>query len=167
MEDEEADDQDGLVEELSPTLHQESHSNLASTMQTILLGRDSSRASCIFHSSGGSHGIFTTNADTIEEKSPAIAYHPTIKSDAPRSSKHKQTKEHNDSILNKTPSATNAVTQVTNQNLADDDTENFEIGDGVDPLLVTDGILLPACWPYGLEEWGDISNGEEDITWTR
>lgn len=40
VEDEQKKNEDGLVEELAPSLHQECRRNLASTVKTIFLGRD-------------------------------------------------------------------------------------------------------------------------------
>jgi hypothetical protein len=60
MEAEQQDNEDDLVEELTPTLHQESASDLATTVQTILLGGNFPRANGIFHTAGGSHWVLTT-----------------------------------------------------------------------------------------------------------
>ena len=67
MEDEEQDDQDDLVEELSPTLHQESTGNFPATVKTIVLGRDFSGADSVLHTSSRSHGVLASNTDTVEE----------------------------------------------------------------------------------------------------
>ena len=44
-----------------------------------------------------------------------------------------------------------------------DNTDNLEVGDGERPLLVADLVGLPALWPHGLEERGQVSNGEENV----
>jgi hypothetical protein len=60
VEAEQQDDEQDLVEELTPTLHQESAGNLAATVKTVLLGRDLAGANGVLHTGGGSHGVFTT-----------------------------------------------------------------------------------------------------------
>lgn len=40
VEDEQQKNEEGLVEELAPSLHQEGRRNLATTVETIFLGRD-------------------------------------------------------------------------------------------------------------------------------
>ncbi len=49
MEDEEKQDKDDLVEELTPALHKESHRDFAATVKAIFSSRDFSCASSVFH----------------------------------------------------------------------------------------------------------------------
>lgn len=110
VEDGEQDNQDNLVEELTPTLHQESHGDTTTTVQTILLGRDSASADGVLKGGSGSDGIFTTNTNRVEEERPGIADDPTLQRKTPRSSKHDQTNKHDDGVLNETPATTDPVT---------------------------------------------------------
>jgi hypothetical protein len=57
-----------MVQELTPSLHQESRSDLATTVETIVAGGDLARADSVFHTGGGSHGILATDTDTVEEQ---------------------------------------------------------------------------------------------------
>ena len=106
VEDQEAQDQDGLVDQLTPALHQECRSNFATTMQTIFLGGDFARADRVFHTRCSRHWVLSTDADTVEEKGPDIADDPTVLSDTPCSSEHYETDEHNGGVLDKTPAST-------------------------------------------------------------
>lgn len=96
-------DEYDLVEELTPALHQESTSDLAATVEAIFLGRDLSGAGSILHTTGGGHGVFTSNTDTVEEQRPSVANNPAVLGDTPGGGKHDQTDKHNCGILNQTP----------------------------------------------------------------
>lgn len=117
MEDEEQDDEDDLVEELTPTLHQESARNLAPTVESIVLGGDLAGAYSILHTRSRGHGVLSTDADAVEEEGPSVADDPTFQADTPRCSQHEQADEHDGSILDKTPSTTEVVTKITNEDL--------------------------------------------------
>lgn len=106
MEDEEENDQDGLVEELTPTLHQEGHGDLATTVKTIIACRNASGASSVLHGSSGSHWVFTADTNTVEEKRPGVANNPAVEGSTPRSYEHEKSNEHDDGILDETPSTT-------------------------------------------------------------
>jgi len=67
VEDQEQEDKKDLVEELTPTLHQESRSNLAATVKTVVASRDFARANGVLHTRGGSHGVLATNPDAVEK----------------------------------------------------------------------------------------------------
>lgn len=110
VEDGEQDNQDNLVEELTPTLHQESHGDTATTVQTILLGRDSASRDGVLKGGSGSDGIFTTNTNRVEEERPGIANDPALQRKTPGSGKHDQTDKHDDGVLNETPATTDPVT---------------------------------------------------------
>jgi hypothetical protein len=56
------------------------------------------------------------------------------------------------------------VTDDTDKNLTDDDTDNFEILNGADPILGANFIGAPTFRPDSLEKRGQISNGEEHVT---
>lgn len=57
--------------------------------------------------------------------------------DTPGRSEHDKTKEHDHSILNKTPSTSEPVANDAHQNLANDDTNHFEVFDSLSPDLLT------------------------------
>ena len=113
VEDEEGEDEDHLVEELTPSLHQEGGCDLASTVQTILLGRDTARSSRVLHGCGSSHGVLATDTDTIHEERPSVADNPSVQVGAPRSSKHDQTEEHDEGILAQTPATADTARKVS------------------------------------------------------
>jgi hypothetical protein len=112
------DNEQDLVEELTPTLHQESAGNLAATVQAVLFRRDLAGTNSVLHTTGRSHGIFTTcrrlarrtmdtrrslaltNTNAIEEQRPGVADNPAILSDSPGRGKHQKTDKHDCGILN-------------------------------------------------------------------
>lgn len=49
VENDQEDDEQDLVDKLTPTLHQESHGDLATTMKPIVPGRELSSCHCVFH----------------------------------------------------------------------------------------------------------------------
>lgn len=68
VEDQEENDQYDLIEELTPTLHKESTSDLSATVQSVFFSRDLARSYSIFHSGCSSHGVFSPHANTVEEE---------------------------------------------------------------------------------------------------
>ena len=164
MEDQEKDDQDDLVEELTPTLHQERAGDFATTMQTILLGGYFSGSNGVLHARCRSHGVLAANPDTVEEESPHIADDPAVLRNAPCCSKHDKTNEHDRRILNQTPSTAYPVTNEADQNLTNDDTTDLEIVDCLSPRLVANLVAFPTRGESGLQKWSYIANGEEDVS---
>lgn len=110
VEDGEQDNQDNLVEELTPALHQEGHGDTATTVQTILPGGESASSDGALEGRSSSDGVFTTNTNRVEEERPSIADDPALESKTPGSGKHEETNKHDDGILNETPATTNPVT---------------------------------------------------------
>jgi hypothetical protein len=146
------DNEQDLVEELTPTLHQESAGNLAATVQTVLFRRDLAGSNSVLHTAGRSHWIFTTDTNAIEEQGPGVANDPAILSNSPGRGKHQKTDKHDCGILNQTPSSTEPVPDNSNQNLANNDTANLEIIDRIEPLSIADFVLGPTGGEGGLEE---------------
>jgi hypothetical protein len=65
--------------------------------------------------------------------------------DSPGSSQHEKTDEHDRGILNQTEAATDPVTDDTDKNLSDDDTDDFEVLDRLNPGFVADSrVVAPA-----------------------
>lgn len=106
MEAEQQDDEQGLVKELTPSLHQEGASHLAAAVQPIFLGGDLARAHGVFHAGGGGHGIFAADADAVNKERPGIADDPAVLRDAPGGGDHDQTQQHDGGVLNQAPSST-------------------------------------------------------------
>lgn len=106
VEDEHEDDEDHLVPELTPALHEEGHGDLAATMETILLGRHSAGSGGVLHGGGGRHRVLTTNTNTVEEERDGVADDPALEIETPRGREHEQTAKHDQRILDETPSAT-------------------------------------------------------------
>lgn len=109
VEDQEKNDQNGLVEELTPTLHQEGHGNFSSTVETVLPCRDLARSSGVLHGGGGSHWVFSTNTDAVEHQGESVADDPSVQRNTPGSSEHEKTAKHDQGVLNETPSTTDTV----------------------------------------------------------
>ena len=164
MEDKEQDDQDDLVEKLSPTLHQESTSDLATTVKAILLSRNLTRTDSVLHTCGRSHGVLAANTDTVEEERPDVADDPAVLCNTPGGSEHEKTDEHNDCILNETVATAEPVTENSDENLTNNDTANLEVVDGLGPDLVANVEALPALREGGLQKRSDVANGEENVT---
>lgn len=164
VEDEQQENQDGLVEELTPTLHQEGRGDLAATVQAVVTGRDLAGTNRVFHTRSGSHGVFTTDTDTVEEERPDVADHPAVLRDTPGGGQHNQTQEHDQGVLDETPATAEPVTKDTDEDLTDNDAGNFEVVDGGDPGGVADGFFLPAGGEGFLEERFDVADGEEDVS---
>jgi hypothetical protein len=180
VEDQEEDNENDLIEELAPTLHQKRGGNLTSTMETIFPRRNLSGSGRVLHRGCSCHGIFSSHTNAVNEETPGITDYPPVQVQTPGSRKHDKTKQHDNGILNQTPATSDTgrslalharndemtipVTDDTNENLTDDDTDDFEILNGADPILGANFIRGPAFRPDSLEKRGQISNGEEYVT---
>jgi len=60
VEAEQQDNEDGLVEELTPALHQKGAGDLPAAVEPILPGRDLAGADSVLHAAGSGHWVFTT-----------------------------------------------------------------------------------------------------------
>jgi hypothetical protein len=74
VEDQEQDNQDDLVEKLTPALHEESTGDFATTVETVFLGGYFARANRVFHAGSGSHGVLATNADSCRFKVSSLKW---------------------------------------------------------------------------------------------
>lgn len=180
VEHKEKDNKECLVEELTPSLHQEGHGDLPSAMETILFGRNTARSRGILHGRSGGHGIFSTNSDTIEEKGPGVADDPAIYIRAPGCNQHDKSEKHDDGVLNETPTSSHTIecvrrrmsngdtslpiTQIPYQNLPYNDTANLKISDRLNPGLVACLVLRPALGPDSIEERSQVTDGEEYVS---
>lgn len=61
-------------------------------------------------------------------------------SNTPGGRKHEKTDEHDGGILDQTETTTHPVTNDTDEDLADNDTNDFEVFDRVNPSFVADGV---------------------------
>lgn len=105
VEDEQKQDEQDLIDELTPALHEKCRSDFATTVQAIVASRDSARANSVLHTRSGCHGIFSAHTETIDEECPGIAYDPAVLSHTPSCGEHDKTQEHNDGVLYQTPSS--------------------------------------------------------------
>lgn len=78
MEAEKEENQEDLVEELAPALHQEGARHFTASMETVLFCRDFARADGVFHPACRCHRIFAADADSVEEEGPNVADNPSI-----------------------------------------------------------------------------------------
>jgi hypothetical protein len=60
--------------------------------------------------------------------------------------------------------ATQPVTDNTDKDLADNDTDNFEVVDGLCPDFIANLIGRPTCRESSLEEGPDVANGEKNVS---
>lgn len=99
MEHKKEQDQEDLVDELTPALHQEGAGDLTAAMETVVPGGDFTGTDSILHTRRSSHGILSSDPYAVEEERPHVADDPSILGDAPSCGKHEKTDEHDDSIL--------------------------------------------------------------------
>ena len=160
MEDEEEDNEDALVEQLTPSLHQESKDDISSTVQLVVglgLGSDRFR----FQRSGRCHGVLSSDSDTVEELTPGVADDPAVEGCTPRSSEHDETEEHDEGVLDETKLSTDPVSFDTDRDLTDNDTDGLEVGHSRDPVLVADLVSSPASLPDRRVERTQVTDGED------
>jgi hypothetical protein len=154
-------------------------------METIFTGGQSSGADSILHGGCGSDGILTTDTEalsrksvsryeqgwkkegfthTVEEERPGVEDDPALEGCTPTSSEHDKTEEHDNSVLDETPTTTDPVTDDTNANLTGHDTDDLEISDGRQPASAFGSLLAPALRPSGSEERFEVTDTEKDVT---
>lgn len=56
------------------------------------------------------------------------------------------------------------VTQETNEDLTDNDTNDFQVGDSLDPVRVADSLVIPAFRPDRLEQGSQVTDREQDVS---
>jgi hypothetical protein len=56
------------------------------------------------------------------------------------------------------------ITNKTNEDLTNDDTNDFKVSDRKGPLLVADLVGLPALRPDSREKWRQVTDGEKDVS---
>jgi len=78
MEYKEEEDQQTLIEELAPTLHQEGAGDLSPTMKTIFLTRDLSRSNSILHARRCGHGVLAADTYAVDEERPDVTDDPAV-----------------------------------------------------------------------------------------
>lgn len=97
-----------------------------------------------------------------------VTYDPAVESSSPRGSQHDQTKSHDQGILDQTKSSSDPISLETDGDLSDHDTDDLEVVDGRDPIVVADSVVLPALRPDGLVQRRQVTDGEEATSqpWT-
>lgn len=83
VEDGEQNNENDLVHELAPALHEESRGDTATTMQTIFTSRDPSTRRNTFKRRSCCNGVLATNTETVKEERPGITDNPALKGKAP------------------------------------------------------------------------------------
>lgn len=130
----------------------------------------------------------STDSDTVDEQAPSVHDRPPAQRRPPHGSQHDQPEEHDQRVLDQTEFAADPVSFETNGDLADHDTDDLEVGllrvgcmsvfnvlsytnwkddsttHSSDPVLVTCPMRAPAVGPDGLEERGQVSDGEQGVT---
>lgn len=154
-------------------------------MKTVLSGGELASSNGAFERRRGGNGILASNTKTVEEQRPGIADDPALESQTPAGRQHKQTDKHDESILDKTPTTTNPITNnlaspnvssifseskmencqtYTDDNLANHDTNDFQVGDTGNPVLAANLVAAaPTLGPNLLEERLKVANGEENV----
>ena len=106
VEAEKEDDEDGLIEELAPALHEECAGDLSAAVQTVVFCRNPSGSNGVFHAGGGGHGVLTTDANAVEEERPDVADNPAVLGHAPCGREHDQAEKHDHCVLDQTETTT-------------------------------------------------------------
>ncbi|KAI3477577.1 hypothetical protein L1887_60617 [Cichorium endivia] len=162
VEDEQADDQDSLVGQLAPTLHEERERHLASSVHAVAGGGSTTCARSLHRSRRG-HGVLSAYADSIYEDGPCVADDPAVEGGAPHGGEHDGSERHDECILHHSEASSDPVALDADKDLSDDDSDDLEVVDCVEPVFVADGVVLPALGPYSLEEGREVSDGEEGV----
>jgi hypothetical protein len=162
VEDEEAYNEEPLIDKLTPTLHGEREDDISAAVHTIF---DCCLVTVVsFHCASTGHWIFATNSKGIEHQGKSVQDDPAFQRFSPHRRKQNGTDKHDDNILDQTPPTSNPITNEADADLAEDNTDDFEVTDRGDPVLRADFVGFPARWPNGLEEGRKIADGEESIT---
>lgn len=166
VEDQEQDNQDDLVEHLSPTLHQECENDVSASMKLVvsLVDGRASSLGLVFHRGRRRHWVFPTDTESIDEQTPTVANDPAVQTCAPHGRQHDQAEEHDERVLYESGFPTDPVAFETDADLTDDDTEDLEIRLCGDPVFVTDGVGGPTLGPDLFEEWCQVADGEEGVS---
>jgi hypothetical protein len=153
VEDKEKDDEESLVEHLTPSLHEESKHYVPASVKTVIVLVLVADALGL-EGRGRGHGVFTTNTYTVEELGEGIADDPALQCSTPRGGEHDETESHDKSVLDQTELSTDPVSLNTDGDLTDNDADNLKIGDSSDPINITDEGLrgTPAVGVNGTEE---------------
>jgi hypothetical protein len=56
------------------------------------------------------------------------------------------------------------ITNKTNEDLTNDDTNDFKVSDRKGPLLIADLVGLPALRPDRREKWPQVTDGEKSVS---
>ena len=146
------DDQDGLVEELTPSLHEEGQDDVSTSVELVITAVDRFAASLglVFERSGRSHGVsidsnsesvaffglkaraqvnsLSTNTNTVDEQTPSIHDRPTAQRGSPHGRQHDQSDKHDQGVLNETEFPADPITLETDGDLTDHDSDDLEVG---------------------------------------
>lgn len=165
MEDQEQDDQDDLVEHLTPALHQEGENDVSTAVKLVVPLIDSCRAALglVLHRRRRRHRVLSTDTESIDKQTPSVANHPAVQRGSPHGGQHDQTKEHDQRILHEPGFPADPVALETDADLTNDDAENLEVRLCGDPVFVTDCVGGPTLGPDLLKERRQVADGEEGI----
>lgn len=109
VENKQQENQNDLVQELTPSLHKEGTNHRAATVQAVLAGDDLAGRVTLLHTNGGGHRVLTTNTEAVDKEGNGVADDPAVEGQTPRGSEHDKTEGHDDSILNETKTTANPV----------------------------------------------------------
>ena len=155
VETQEEDDEDGLVEELTPTLHEKGEDDVSTSVELVIPAVDGSTASLglVLEGRRRRHGVpvksrrrvsgpglyhqgfhktarhsLSTDSDTVDEQTPSIHDRPPAQRRPPHGSQHDQPEEHDQRVLNQTEFTADPVSLEPDGDLADHDTDDLEVG---------------------------------------
>lgn len=116
VEDDQEDHEERLVEYLSPSLHEESENDVATTVKTIVTSASRSVGSSL-QCLGRSHGVLSTDSDSVDEERDSVTNNPSLESRSPNRSQENDTDEHDEGVLDESELATDPVSFNSDEDL--------------------------------------------------
>jgi hypothetical protein len=152
VETQEEDDQDGLVEELTPTLHEKGEDDVPTTVKFVIstVDRLATSLGLVLERRGGSHGVpehdpvshrpprprsrskrnhsLSTDTDPVDEQTPSVHDRPSAQASPPHGGQHDQPDKHDQGVLDQSEFPADPISFETDEDLTDHDTDDLEVG---------------------------------------
>ena len=149
MKDEQKEDENELVRQLTPSLHQESESHASTSVQLVVSGVVD--AMHTFHGRDTGHGVLSSNTNGEDQKRDSVHNGPTRKSRSPHGGQEQSADEHDQCVLDESPAASNPVADNTDDTLTADDAQNLHVADACQSCLKANaGFASPDSLHHGL-----------------
>lgn len=86
---------------LSPSLHKESQHDVPAPVHPVVPSSSRSVRAAL-EGAGGRHGVLSTDTDTVDEERPGVADNPSVEGGSPDGGQEQYTDEHDKRVLNET-----------------------------------------------------------------